>query len=100
MQGGAIYSNIRLTIINSTFESNIAADGAEVYTSTPRGLSTFIGCIFQGRVPCLYNSAIYCASGQMVIRESLFHNLNPVILSLVTRHSSLVTRIGFFFFIY
>ena len=78
LQGGAIYASLKTRITNSTFDSNIAASGGDIYLSQS-GYSemTVIGSTFENGVAWI-SSGIYCGLGQMSIRESLFQNLNSV----------------------
>jgi len=79
MQGGAVYVGGTFnTIHNSSFESNLADIGADIYTGQsglPQLLVT--SCSFSG-IRKTYSSGIYCNSGQLVISDSMLHNLSPV----------------------
>jgi len=75
MQGGAVYAGANFnSISNSTFESNYADKGADLYTSSKLQV---IGCAFVGGTSN-YHSGFYCDSGQVEIIESVLCNLSPV----------------------
>jgi len=91
MQGGAVHTSTSTLIINSTFASNLAADGGNIYSNpSSNGLISLTGCTFEGSDDCgAMHSDIYCASGELMITESVFHGLKPVpLFSLLTSSSS------------
>jgi len=83
MQGGAVYAGATFNVINnSTFDGNFADVGADIYTGQFEGSKLLMsGCTFSGE-RLSYESGIYCDSGQLVISESLLHNLSPVYILL------------------
>jgi len=81
LQGGAVYSGADFTMIsNSSFEDNVAAEGADIYGGPMMDIKIQIfGCNFAGSPGFEFSSSgIYCSTGQLEIDESVLHNLAPV----------------------
>jgi len=80
-QGGAIYSTVDITVINSTFAGNFASFGGEFYLISPsNGVTKFIGCTFEGEWVSA-SIGLYCLLGHVAIEDSHFQNLTAVSLN-------------------